>query len=221
MFRIRLAVLALAGACVVSIRAQYADAVIAYTPGATVRPAYTNAAVALGEPSRVNPFGEPVDPFDPPYGTNQIVSVGAGGSLTVRLSAPAVHDPAHPFGVDFLIFGHAGFAITNGDYSGGGITDGSLFDNNPGATRVSVSPDGVTFYPLDPALAPTVDGWFPTDGGGDFTLPANPALTARDFTGKDLAGIRALYAGSGGGAGFSLAWAQDANGQSVSPLPLN
>ncbi|MHB8520396.1 MAG: hypothetical protein ACYDH9_06525 [Limisphaerales bacterium] len=215
MFKIRLGVLALAGACVVSVRAQYADAVIAYTPGVGVRTSYTNAAVALGEPSRVNPFGEAVDPFDPPYGTNQIVSVGAGGSLIVRLDTPAVNDPAHPFGVDFLIFAHAGFAITNGDYSGGGITDGSLFDNNPGATRVSVSSDGVTFYPLNPALAPTVDGWFPTDGSGDFTLPVNPALAGRDFAGKDLAGIRALYAGSGGGAGFALAWAQDTNSQSV------
>ena len=37
----------------------------------------------------------------------------------------------------------------------------------------------------------------------------NPALTAADFAGQDLAGIRALYNGSAGGAGFSLAWAID------------
>lgn len=207
--------LAFASACLTSARAQYADAVIAYAPGSGVNPSFTNATAALGEPSRVNPFGEATDPFDPPYGTNQIVSVGAGGSLTVHLGTPAVSDPFHPFGVDFLIFGHAGFTITNNDYSGGGVTDGSLFGSNPGGTRVSVSQDGVTYYLLNPSLTPAVDGWFPTDGGGDFTLPVNPALTTRDFAGKGLAGIRALYAGSGGGTGFVLAWAQDARGQSV------
>ena len=43
----------------------------------------------------------------------------------------------------------------------------------------------------------------------------NPNLTAADFTGLDLSGIRSLYDGSAGGAGFSLAWAIDSNGQSV------
>ena len=107
---------------------------------------YTNAAAALGSPSRqtVDPdptFGGtfPVDPFSPPYLSSQVVSIGAGGSLTVHLDTPVVNDPAHPFGVDFIIFGNSGFVITNGNFSGGGITDGSLFANNSGSTRVSVS----------------------------------------------------------------------------------
>ncbi len=208
-------VLALAGAWVGAAQAQYADAVVAYAPGSGFNPAFTNAAAALGEPSRVNPFGEATDPFNPPYGTNQIVSVGAGGSLTVHLATPATSDPLHPFGLDLLVFGHAGFTITNNDYSGGGLTDGSLFDHNLGGTRVSVSADGLTYYALNPAVAPTVDGWFPTDGAGQFTLPVDPALTGGDFAGQGLAGIRARYAGSGGGAGFALAWAQDSQGHSV------
>ncbi len=71
------------------------------------------------------------------------------------------------------------------------------------------------FYTLDPTKAPNADGLFPTDSSGNFLTPVNPALTAADFAGKDLAGIRALYNGSGGGTGYDLAWAQDSSGNSV------
>lgn len=200
-------------------RAQFADQVLDYSPGALPGwlQSYTQPAAALGEPSRVTlgPFGGPVDPFNPPYLPSQLVAVGDGGWLTVQMSVPIVNDPAHPFGLDFLIFGNAGFVITNGDYTGGGITDGSLFGQLLGSSRVWVSPDNTTWYLLDPALAPTVDGLYPTDGAGNFLLPVNPALGPADFAGKGLAELRALYAGSGGGAGFDLAWARDGTGQPV------
>ena len=217
----RLLVLALGGKLVVaSSFAQFADAVVAYTPGMGVSASYTNPASALGEPSRITPgiFGGPVDPFNSAYLGSQLVSVGAGGSLTLEFNTPISNSPANPFGLDFIIFGNAGFAITNGNYSGGGITDGSMYGNNTGSTRVSVSMDGATFYTLNPALAPTVDTLFPTDGAGDFSLPVNPALTNGAFGGQGLAGIAARYGGSGGGAGYDLAWAQDTNG---APVTLN
>jgi hypothetical protein len=203
--------------------ASFADAVIAYSPGTgyAVDPStgqgYTNAAAALGEPSRVTPgaFGGPVDPFNPPYLNSQMVSIGTGGSLTLELSSPIANDPAHPFGIDFIIYGHTGFVITNGNYSGGGVTDGSLFGANSGTSRIAVSADDKTFYQLDPARAPVVDGLFPTDGSGSFDVPVNPALTGASFAGLDLAGIRGLYNGSAGGTGFDLAWAQDAQGNPV------
>ena len=203
--------------------AQFADAVIAYTPGAWVTSAYTNANSALGEPSRVTPgkFGGPVTPFDSAYLGSQLVSIGTNGSLTLHLSRPVTNDAAHPYGVDFLIFGNAGLVITNGDFSGGGITDGSLYGVVAEGTRVSVSMDGVTFYLLNPALAPPSDAWFPTDGSGNFFTAVNPVLKGADFSGKDLSGIRALYAGSAGGAGFDLAWAQDGEGHSVTVPTAN
>ena len=158
----------------------------------------------------------PVDPFDAPYLSSQIVGIGTGGSLTLQFNTPIQNNPNNPFGLDFIIFGHAGFQhFSNGDYSGGGVTDGSLYTGGTSDVRVSVSADGTTFYTLNPALTPQVDGLYPTDGSGNPFLPVNPALTAADFAGQDLTGIRALYNGSAGGAGFSLGWAIDSNGQSV------
>jgi len=200
-------------------RAQFASSVVSYTEGNGAEPGYNDPTAALGAPSQVTPgqYGGPVDPFDAPYLPNQIVGLGTnGGSITLQFDKPIQNNPGNPYGLDFIIFGHAGFNIVNGDYTGGGITDGSLYTGGTGDVRVSVSADGQTFYTLNPALAPQVDGLFPTDGSGDPLLPVNPALTAADFNGLGLDGIRALYAGSAGGAGFSLAWAINSNGQSVS-----
>src|SRR4051812_4206439 len=99
--------------------AQFANAVAGYAPGIGVSSSYTNPASALGELSRITPgsFGGPVTPFSPAWQSKQLVSIGEGGSLTVRFDTPIVDDPAHPFGLDFIVFGNAGFTITNGDYS--------------------------------------------------------------------------------------------------------
>ena len=203
--------------------AQFADAVVSYTSGTGFQSGFNTPAAALGEPSRVTPgmFGGPVDPFNPAYLSSQLVSLGSGGSLTVQFNSPILNSPGHAFGLDFNIFGNAGFIITNGDYSGGGITDGTLFGADATATRVSVSADGVNFFTLNPALAPIVDGLFPTDGSGDFGLSVNPALNASSFAGADLTAIRSLYNGSGGGMGFDISWAQDGVGNSVSLSSIN
>lgn len=199
------------------VSAQFADTVISYTSGTGIQTGYDTPASALGEPSRITPgmFGGPVDPFNSAYLSSQVVALGMGGSLTVQFNSPILNNLSNPFGLDFNIFGNAGFVITNGDYSGGGITDGSLYGADATSTRVSVSADGINFFTLNPALAPIVDGFFPTDGSGNFGLPVNPALNAGSFAGQDLLGIRSLYNGSGGGRGFDISWAQDGVGNSV------
>ncbi len=199
----------------------YADELISYDPGVGFVPPFIHAEAALGEPSRANPFAEATDPFDPAYGTNQIVSIGAGGSLVVRFQTPVLNHPHNRHGLDFTLFGNTGFIITNDfdvtthDWVGSPATDGSLFGQSAGTTRVSVSRDGVEFYVLNPALAPAVDSFPPTDGAGDFHVPLSPGLTAADFGGATLDDIRTLYQGSGGGASYDISWAQDADGQSV------
>ena len=190
----------------------FADRVVAYNPGTGFANGFTNSSSALGAPTTS------ANPFSPPFRTNQIVSIGAGGALTLHMGNPVVHSPANPYGIDFQIFGNSFFVITNGNYSGGGITDGSVFGNGA-LTKVEASADGVTWYTLNPSQTPMIGALFPTDGAGDPQVPVNPGLTNSDFAGFGLGGIRSLYAGSAGGAGFSLAWAQDTNGNSVN-LPI-
>jgi len=183
--------------------AQFADTVISYTQGGGVAAGYNTPAAALGAPTTFIGY-QNADPFNPPYQSSDIVGIGTGGSLTLQFNTPIQNNPNDPYGLDFIIFGHAGF---NEDFDTGTATDGSLFTGGTSDVLVSVSADGSTFYPLSPSLAPVADGFFPTDASGNPHLPVNPALTAADFAGKDLAGIEALYAGSAGGAGYDIAWA--------------
>jgi hypothetical protein len=211
-----LAIASLFALSVASVHAQFASGVVGYNRGTGFAAGFTNATAALGAPAA----GSSVTPFAPPFSKNQLVSMGTNGSLTLQLSPPIINNPSNPFGLDFIIFGNTFFTITNGNFSGGGITSGAPGgNNNPGATRVEVSADGVNWFTLNPTLAPTADGLFPTDGIGDPRLPVNPVLTTNDFAGLGLAGIRALYNGSAGGSGYDLAWAQDTNGNFVN-LPV-
>jgi len=216
-----LLVLAVASALFTARAADFADSVVNYEAGAGTSPRFRNPDAALGAPSQTNPFGEATDPFNPPYGTNQIVSVGAGGSLVLKFHTPILNHPNNLHGYDFILFGNSGFIITNEfdpvtfDWIGIPATDGSLFGFNPGETRVSVSRDGVDFFTLHPALAPIVDGPFPTDGAGDPHLPPLPGLALNDFAGATLDDIRALYNGSAGGTPYDIGWAVDSQGQAV------
>jgi hypothetical protein len=229
MKKIRLSALAFASLFVINTHAQFAEATVSYDPGTGFSPGFTNASSALDEPSRVTPgaFGGPVDVFNPPYLSGQLVSVGTGGSLTVKFKTPVLNHPQNRFGIDFVIFGNAGYIITNDfsfetfDWIGIPATDASLFGANAGETRVSVSRDGETFHQLNPALAPTVDGPLPTDGAGDFHTPVDPTLTPADLAGLTAAQIRVLYFGSAGGAGYDISWAQTVDGKPVKLPAIN
>jgi hypothetical protein len=227
MKQVSLLVLAVAS-LVTTLRAgEFADAVVSYEPGTGTSPRFQHPAAALGAPSQVNPFGESTDPFDPPYGTNQIVSIGAGGSLVLRFHTPLLNHPNNAYGYDFIIFGNTGFIITNEfsletfNWIGTPATDGSLFAANPGDTRVSVSRDGATFYALNSAIAPLADGPFPPDGAGDPHLPTMPGLTTADFAGATLDDLRTLYQGSAGGTPYDISWAVDAAGRIVRLPEIN
>jgi len=201
--------------------ADFADSVVSYESGALTLPQFRHPASALGAPSQINPFGEETDPFNPPYGTNQVVSVGAGGRLVLQFHTPILNHPNNLYGYDFILFANSAFIITNVDWIGTPATDGSLLGFNEGETRVSVSRDGVEFFTLHPALAPIVDGPFPTDGAGDPHRPPLPGLALSDFAGATLDDIRTLYDGSAGGTPYDIGWAVDSQGQAVSLPEVN
>ena len=202
---------------------QFAVQVVSYKSGVGFATDWSNGAgytdkdSIVGPPTREMPgkSADPITPFSPPYLLGQILSIGEGGEVTVKFAKPIRDESINPFGLDFLVFGGAGFTITNGDFSGGGITDGTLFGQADGETRVSVSVDGEVWFELDPKRAPAFDAYHPTAGSGDFGLPVNPDLAKSDFAGGGLSTLTRLYDGSGGGTGYDLGWAIDADGKPV------
>jgi hypothetical protein len=203
--RLALAV-ASAFATVTTVRAQYASGVIAYDPGTGFAAGYTNAAASLGAPAS----GSGITPMAPPFSKSQLVSIGAGGEITLQMQTPITDDPADPYGLDFNVFANSFFVAISG--SGlSAIASGSLFYHAASAL-VQVSSDGLDWFTLNPALAPAPGEWFPTFGNGNPQLPVNPSLASDNFAGLTLAQIEALYGGSAGGTGYDLAWAQDGAG---------
>ena len=198
----------------------FADRVVAYKSGIGFATAfgsglgYTNSSVILGPPSRETPgdFGGPVTPFAPPYLREQILSLGEGGMVELEFDPPVFDHPENPFGLDFILYGNVGLTITNGDFTGGGITDGTSFGGGT-EVRISVSETGETWYPLEHDSISDAGKFFPTDGTGDWGRPLDPNLNYADFAGADLERIRRIYGGSGGGSGFDLAWASIPEGQ--------
>lgn len=189
----------------------FADEVISYDQGANPAEGYTDPTTALGAPERFTGegvFPSVVSPFSPPFGLDEIVSIGAGGHLTLRFDIPVEDDDLNPFGIDLIVFGNAGFIDSN--WPAGVV--GGLFSDDRGL--IEVSDDGITWYSVNEEA----DSLFPTcgylDSGPyddvpgvvetDFTAPVDPGLTIADFMGLGYAEVLALYDGSGGGTGIDI-----------------
>jgi hypothetical protein len=188
----------------------WADRVVSFTPGNDPTPGFADPAAALGEPSRftgVGSFPGAVTPFNPPFDSDQLVSLGAGGELVVAFDEPVRNDARNPFGIDLLVFGNTGFI--DGSFPTGVVA--GVFGAEGGS--ISVSPDGSTWFDVSGVMA---DGLFPTLGYQDLAGPYDPMAGAvpTDFTrpvdpsfdpiGASFGEIVQAYAGSGGGAGIDI-----------------
>jgi hypothetical protein len=189
--------------------AQHAVEVISYDAGHAPAAGYTNPAVALGSPERFTGegvFPSVVSPFNPPFLSSELVSIGEGGQLTLRLSHYAIPQAGAP---EIGLFSNVGLidvAYPSGMAGSPAATFG--FD----AAGVEVSENGV-----DWVFAEFIDFNLPTNGFTDLSDPYSPMPgsvpsdfqqpfvgTLSDFDGlnyTDLLGpdILDLLAGSGGG----------------------
>ncbi len=189
--------------------AYFADQVISYTAG-TGASSYTNPATALGAPAGFA-GGSAVSPFDPPYETSQMVAVGVGGELTLRLSNfVAVNTGSLGIGV----FSNVGLIDT--DYPNGVADSSAGVFSAPDSAVVEVSADNVNWYSLNSG-APITFGmptnYFTNAGPFDTSAPASPqysdfglpyAGSRADFANETYAQILAKLNGSAGGTWLSL-----------------
>ncbi len=192
--------------------ARCASAVVSYAPGTGAGAAYQQPASALGEPTRFTGVGiEPgaVTPFRPPFLPTEVVSIGRGGHLVVAFAEPVLDDPAHPYGIDLVVYGNAFCAdlaypagVAGWTYAEGGI--------------VELSDDGIDWRTASGAFA---DGGLPTMAWTDcapysaepgtvptaFDRPVDPALTPEAIIGMSWRELVDAYGGGAGGTGVDLA----------------
>ncbi len=187
----------------------WADRVVEYEQGDEPTGSYLDPLAALGSPERYTGegvFPGAVTPFNPAWGADELVSIGAGGWLIVEFDEPVTDDATNPFGIDLLVFSNALYLD-----SGGGVVDGIAGEGG----TIEVSVDGIEWF-----LVPDLDadgtphgtlgyldltGPYDSDPGtvlSDFTKPVDPAL---DPNGLSFFELVDAYDGAGGGVGVDLA----------------
>jgi len=150
--------------------------VVSYDPGATPASGFTTAAAALGEPERFTGegvFPGVVSPFNPPFLSSEIVSVGEGGHITLRLTHYALPQAAGP---EIGVFENNGLIDVNYPNGQSGSPAGTFGPLD--SAVVDVSADGFSWVSLGSV---TFD--VPTNGYTDLTNPFSsvPGSTPSDF----------------------------------------
>lgn len=203
----------------------FASTMLSYDAGSNASVGYTNALTALGHAERftgegVFPGG--VTPFNPAFGTDELVSIGSGGHLTLGFDTAITNDASHAYGIDFIVFSNAGFVDTSWSDADPDNDGSGLLGSNPfifgagGEATIQVSQNGSDWFT---ASITTLD-LFPTLGysdyssttpagiGGiesDFTKALDPSVLLSDLANMSFAELIAYYDGSGGGIGIDIA----------------
>ena len=186
-----------------------ASQVVSYEHGGSASEGFQDSSAALGS---LNPIADPVfgntilSPFNPPYRNSDIVIVGDGGQITLKLQQAVSASPAGP---------EIGVFVNNGlidiDYPHGQNRTPAGFFSDPPQAIVSVSANGSDFVPLNasPFLFDAPSNFY-ADLGADPSNTSNPGSIAadmskpfsghlNDFSGLDWNATKALLAGSAGG----------------------
>lgn len=203
----------------------FATSVLSYDAGSNAVAGYTNANTALGSAERFTGegiFPGGVTPFNPAWTSDELVSVGSGGHLTLGFDATITNSASNAFGIDFIVFSNAGFLDTSWSDADPNNDGSGVVGPNPfifgagGAATIQVSQNGTDWHT---ASITTLD-LFPTLGYADFTETTpgapglvesnfaqamDPTLALSDFANLTFAEIVALYNGSGGGIGIDIA----------------
>jgi uncharacterized protein (TIGR03382 family) len=193
----------------VALSANVASQVVSYDHGGTASDGFQDSNAALGS---LNPIADPVfgntilSPFNPPYRNSDIVIVGDGGQLTLKLQQSVSASATGP---------EIGVFVNNGlidiEYPHGqNRTPAGFFSDLPQAI-VSVSANGSDFVPLNasPFVFDVPSNYY-ADLGADPSNTSTPGSIAadmgkpfsghlNDFSGLDWNGTKALLAGSAGG----------------------
>lgn len=203
----------------------FATSVISYDAGSNAAIGYTNALTALGSAERFTGegiFPSGVTPFNPAFTTDELVSIGAGGYLTLGFDRTITNSASHAFGIDLIVFSNAGFldtswSDTDPDNNGTGLIGADPFIFGAGGeATIQVSQNGTDWFT---ASITTLD-LFPTLGYSDYTTTTpgelgmiesdfaralDPTTTLADLANMSFAEIVAFYNGSGGGIGIDIA----------------
>jgi hypothetical protein len=190
--------------------AQYAASVVSYAPGTSPAPGFTTATAALGSPERFSGegiFPGIVSPFSPPFLNTEIVSVGVGGHLTLRLSNYAIPQAGGP---EIGVFEN--FGLVDVDFPNGQAGNPAGGFGPPDSALVEVSENGTNWVSLNSV---TFD--VPTNGYTDLSDPysASAGNVPSDFQQPFIGGLASfnglkyfdaaatdmldVLAGSGGG----------------------
>jgi hypothetical protein len=201
--------------------AQFGAQVVSYNAGTTPAGGFTMAAAALGSPERLTGegvFPGAVTPFNPPWRPDEIVSIGEGGWLTLRLSHFALTSAPGPHLGVFVNVGLIDTAWPNGQ-AGSPPSTFSSPDPEDSAV-VEVSENGGSWLSLNGGAPIVFDA--PTNGSADLTDPYSGVQggVPSDFHQPFVGGLASfdglkfydglgpdmleLLAGSGGGTWLDL-----------------
>ena len=203
----------------------FASSVLSYNAGTNAAAGYTDATTALGAAERFTGegiFPGGVTPFNPAFGTDELVSIGSGGQLSLGFDTQITDDITHAYGIDLIVFSNSGFLDTSWSDADPSNDGTGVIGSNPGIfgaggeATIQVSQDGTNWFTAEITtldLFPTLgysDYATPTPGSigsieSDFTKAIDPSIGLSDLANLSFAEIVALYDGSGGGIGIDIA----------------